>query len=479
MPHVSRSALRRAAALGVAAAVCSPIVVVPAGAQESSGEVAARGERAENPEGPAELTSTFFARSDVSVQVMGDVLGPYSRNVGLDVGDLGTMAPLGDGSTGEFAMVFGDSFTGPGFGGGEWLSPVGVVATKDADGFIDIQRPLNRGNRVRQMVSYQHTDGLTLLPSDIINIDGTLYMQAMWNQGLHSVKSTQVFRSEDDGQTWRKASGNHYSRYGGMDELISWEMGPNGDYVYAVSTKFDRANPVYLWRTAPENIADQSKWELYDASRSQWVENGQRGAAVLDRNRNRTPLKAGELNLRYIDGYWVLVMFNESTLSVEVRISDTLERDWNRVPVVAIANHGSWNRPQTPANWSQPYGGYIVPGSHINDMDIVISQWNTATNNRYMATQFKVKGLERAFGTGGESVEVTPVGQKPEKHARPASPGNGTSPGTDSSALGSSDSFAAVTIALGVIAGVAGLAAVSWPVLRPLLPPQVQAALPF
>ena len=27
--------------------------------------------------------------------------------------------------------------------------------------------------------------------------------------------------------------------------------------------------------------------------------------------------------------------------------------------------------------------------------------------------------------------------------------------------------------------GVAGLAALAWPVLRPLLPPQVQAALPF
>jgi len=486
MPRIPRPALRRAAALGVAAAVCSPAVAVPAAAQEEEqveeGQVLDDEALAETDK--PELTSTNMALDGVIVRNKGDIAGEHTKPLGVDLVDLGAMAPLGDGSTGEFAMIFGDSFINE--FGQQWMSPMGVVARQGRLGSIQLLRALNGTNRVSQLVSYNHADNKTLLPSDIINIDGTLYLQGMWNEPFGNVTSTQVYRSDDDGKTWQRASRAHRSRIGGVEELISWEMGPDGEYLYAVSTKFGRKSPVYLWRARPGDIADQSRWEIYNTNTRSW---GDRGTTVLDRNANGSALKAGEMNLRYIDGYWVLAMFNESTLSVEVRISDTLERDWNDVHAVTIVKHGPWWNRQTPDNWSQPYGGYIVPGSTLNNLDLVISQWNTgqsaagSTRPRYTSTQFNARGL-RWYAEDYNEASAPQTNKReldisPNRAASVGSPGNGTSPGTDSSALGSSESFAAVAIALGVIAGVAGLAAVSWPVLRPLLPPQVQAALPF
>lgn len=418
---------------------------------------------------------------DVSVQVMGDILGRYSQHVGFRSGDLGMMAPIN--ADGEFAMIFGDSFRGDGVGKGEWMSPVGVVAKRDENGYVDIQRPLNRGERVEQTIPYLRDGNLTLIPSDIINVNGTLYLQAMWTRGLHNVQYSEFWRSADQGQTWQRA-GHYYTAMRhkvsrkGLDEMLSWEIGPDG-YIYIVTTTFDRkdAAPLYLFRTTPENITNRNAWEMVNLNKGTWVSPGGEGTPILDHDRNGRAVNIGEMNLRYIDGYWVLVAFNEATLSVEVRISKEIATDWNQIPAVTIAKNGPWSSEQTPNNWSQPYGGYIVPGSRINDMDIVVSQWNTVTNNRYMSTQFSVRGLETAFNltdANGEPFDrVAPRQSFGEKTVRPALPeASVTVPGSSAAA-------STGVIVLGVIATVGAIVAISWPVVRPLLPPQVQNLLPF
>lgn len=417
---------------------------------------------------------------DVSIQVMGDILGRYSQHVGFRSGDLGMMAPINDT---EFAMIFGDSFRGDTVGTGEWMSPVGVVAKRDANGYVDIQRPLNRGERVEQTIPYLRDGNLTLIPSDIINIDGTLYLQAMWTRGLHNVQYSEFWQSTDRGQTWKRA-GHYYTGMKqktsrrGLDEMLSWELGPDG-YVYIVTTTFDREHeaPLYLFRITPDKLTDRNAWEMVNLNNGTWVGSDGAGTAIFDRDANGRAVKIGEMNLRYVDGYWVLVVFNEATLGVEVRISDRIDTDWNQIPAVTIAKNGPWANEQTPTNWSQPYGGYIVPGSSINDMDIVVSQWNTHTNNRYMATQFSVRGLETAFDVrkpnGEEFERIAPRQSFGEKTVRPALPE------TTTANTGSSASARTVAIVLGVVATLGALVAMSWPMLRPLLPPQVQNLLPF
>ncbi|WP_413228011.1 DUF4185 domain-containing protein [Corynebacterium qintianiae] len=330
--------------------------------------------------------------------MMTDILGPgISDLVGFRSGDLGMMAPLGDGT---FALVFGDSFRETGLRG-EWMSPVGVVAQL-VDGIIQIIRPLNAGDRVQQLIDYYRPEGdnLTLIPSDIINIDGTLYLQGMWNRGIGNVLSTQIWKSTNNGSTWSSVGTTSANYMNGLGNLISWEKGPDG-YIYVVSSSFTRSNPVYLSRFQLADIGDRSKWQLFDPSTGIWSNSG---APILSAN-----VRAGEMNLRFIEGHWVLAMFNEQTLKIEVRISDTLAQDWNSVPVANIAQNGPWQAEQTPLNFSQPYGAYIVPGSTLANMDLVVSQWNTYNNSRYNSVQFNVKGLDKFYGINQPAAATTQV----------------------------------------------------------------------
>ncbi|TVS28341.1 DUF4185 domain-containing protein [Corynebacterium sanguinis] len=337
------------------------------------------------------------------VQIMGDILGPgISDLVGFRSGDLGIMAPLGDGT---FALIFGDSFRETGLRG-EWMSPVGVIAHL-VDGIIEIIRPLNAGEKVEQLLDYPHVDGLTLIPSDLINIGGTLYMQGMWNRGIGNVVYTEIWKSTDNGRTWSSLGTTPTTYLSGMGDLISWERGQDG-YIYVVSSSFKRDHPVYLSRFTLDKIADRSAWEVFNPATGSW---SAKGAPIL------SGVQAGEMNLRFIEGHWVLAMFNEQTLQIEVRISDTIAQDWSAVPVAVIARHGSWGNEQTPLNFSQPYGAYIVPGSTLANMDIVISQWNTSDNSRYNSTQFNVKGLDTYFGINTPAVEAPEVVRVEEEPA--------------------------------------------------------------
>ena len=266
-----------------------------------------------------------------------------------------------------------------------------------------------------------------------------------------------------------------------MDEMLSWEMGPDG-YVYIVTTTFDRDKtnvaPMYLFRVKPEKLTDRNAWKMLNLNDGNWYGTDGSGTAILDHDTEGRVVNAGEMNLRYIDGNWVLVLFNETTLQVEVRISKDIDVDWNNVPAVAIAKNGPWSNQQTPSNWSQPYGGYIVPGSSINDMDIVVSQWKTSDNSRYMATQFNVRGLETFYPNlvdeSGQPFEsIAPRTEFPEKTIRPALP-EPTLPVPTSS-----DSLQTAVIVIGIIASIGALAVFSWPMLRTLLPAQIQDMLPF
>ena len=411
--------------------------------------------------------------NDTTIQIMDDVLGRYSAHTGFRTGDLGAMAPMGND---EFAMIFGDSFRGN-FGQG-WMSPVGVVATMDEDGFIKILRPIDNTSEVSDMISYHRINDSTLIPSDVINIDGTLYLHGTFHAPFGDVVSSNVWKSDNGGTTWEEISSTPGTHLRGMTQLLSWDKGPDG-YIYATSTKFGRKSPVYLWRFAPEDIDKPGNWEGYSAQIGDFTNKAE---PILNDN-----VQAGEMCLRYIDGHWVLVMFNEATLSVEVRISETLGRNWDDVRVAKIARNGSWSNPQSPLNWSQPYGGYIVPGSHLDNMDIVISQWNTSDNSRYTATQFNVKGLDKVYGIDADAVreepEVTVVKQGPADTPDMEAENNLVNDkpelfmsSEDIDALGT---VRTVGIILGVLAGIGAIGAVTLPMYKDMLPEHIQQMLPI
>ena len=106
--------------------------------------------------------------------------------------------------------------------------------------------------------------------------------------------------------------------------------------------------------------------------------------------------------IRQIDGATVLSYFNASTGNMEVRVANdpTLLGD---APVTTVVQHDEWPDPaeSLPPSYdnrlAQPYGGYVSPGSTLDELRIFVSQWNNIDPRArapYRVIQFAVNPLK-------------------------------------------------------------------------------------
>lgn len=101
--------------------------------------------------------------------------------------------------------------------------------------------------------------------------------------------------------------------------------------------------------------------------------------------------------IRQIDGKAVLSYFNAATGNMEVRVAadPTALGD---APVTTVVQHDEWPEPaeSLPPPYdnrlAQPYGGYISPGSTLDELRIFVSQWDTRARVAapYRVIQFAV-----------------------------------------------------------------------------------------
>ena len=117
-------------------------------------------------------------------------------------------------------------------------------------------------------------------------------------------------------------------------------------------------------------------------------------------------------------------------------------------------------------------------------MDIVVSQWNTGTNDRYMSTQFNVKGLDTFFGINmDEAIEDDKV-LEVEEHAATDTPDMQSEENLVQSKpetfLSSEDNDALRTtgIVLGVVAALGAAGMLVFPYVKDQIPQQVVDMLP-
>lgn len=72
---------------------------------------------------------------------------------------------------------------------------------------------------------------------------------------------------------------------------------------------------------------------------------------------------------------------------VEVRVADNPQGIFSGSTPTVVAHNDSGN---TPVSVQQPYGGYIMPNSTLNDLNLFVSQWNTKLNTPYDVQQVHV-----------------------------------------------------------------------------------------
>lgn len=153
---------------------------------------------------------------------------------------------------------------------------------------------------------------------------------------------------------------------------ISGCQAPDG-WVYIVADSFSRDKPVVLYHCHPDTFENRDTWWAWaqvpgDPERWEWDQDKVRPTPLNDDH-------FGELSLRIIEGKYVLSGFNETTGQVEVRVADDVTQvlagpraDYDGTPVTVVVDQ---------AELPHCYGGYIVPGSTLDEARILVSQWGT------------------------------------------------------------------------------------------------------
>ena len=322
-----------------------------------------------------------------------DLTGPgITDRFGMLCTDLGATVRAADGN---LVSVFGDTFSGHRVGVGDWRSPVSLIGTGDATHPVVYHRAAgaDRGY-ARQLWRYRHSHnpGLlrrgisTVIPSDLLRVGDTLYLHAIVNQGFGNVVWTEIWRSDDDGETWVHTGAKFPAQqYGGHAQCWTWDFDAQDGWVYVVSTGFQRDKGLILRRVRPHDIADRAGYQAW--SHAGWG----REATVI------TPAGEtwGELSLRRFDcGAWVLGGFLSSGYCLGYRTVASLGGLLNDVAVQRPVRGCGWDDEDHPGcTVAQLYGGYLLPGSRLDvsgGVGLVVSQWNTARGWPYKVMQFRV-----------------------------------------------------------------------------------------
>jgi Domain of unknown function (DUF4185) len=349
------------------------------------------------------------AHADPPAPMPQPVLQPLAPGEVIRIGPTaGTGTPTGDYGIGatdlcvfmefptQVVQVCGDSFAGQGVGFGGYYSPIALrVDTSSVDdpdgvkytGVTGVTEPL---------LAEPTPSGDSQLPAGVVQINRQNYLLVTTTKDLVP-QSSRIVKAEPSRGLWQTVpgsvrngdyAGGRQSQISGYYDPIPTEESQSG-WVYIVADNFDRSQPAVLYRVAPENFGDRSRWQG-------WAPGPDGGWG-----KPPTPLWGdliGEISFTQIDGKAVLSYFNSSTGNMEVRVADD-PISLSSAPVTTVVQHDEWPEPaeSLPSphdnRLAQPYGGYISPGSTLDELRVFVSQWhNTDARARapYRVIQFAV-----------------------------------------------------------------------------------------
>lgn len=307
----------------------------------------------------------------------------------MEATDLGIPAVTPDG---RILMVFGDTFEHAKVGDGWWRSPVALYADK--------KKHLHQGLRwtgavggesAEELVKYAHDSApvSTILPGDVITIGDTMYLWMMVNHGFSNVGSTEIWTSKDSGETWDRTAemfpGEHLD---GLSQQCTWELNPEDGHVYLLTTGFQRDKPIILQRVPAGKILDPEAYETWGEDGGDWAW-GNPPTPILDGS-------FGEMCWRIVEGKWVFTWFNAGLYRIDCIIADGPTADLTKAFHETLLWGCDWGH-EDDERVAQLYGGYILPGSRLDDLHLSVSQWRTGPDWPYHVQQFRIRGLGRAL----------------------------------------------------------------------------------
>lgn len=329
---------------------------------------------------------------------LADLTGPgITDRWGVTATDLGAAVTA---PNGKLVAVFGDTFCGNRVGDGDWRSPVVLIGSGDARRPIRWERAGGPNPEwAEQLWSYIHDCGprwnrsgfSTVLPSDLLRVDDSLYLHVMVNRGHPQVVWTEIWRSDDSGVSWRHLGEKARfpgDLHGGHAQCCSWDYDPDDGWVYVVSTGFQRDRGIILRRVRPTDIGNATRYSGWGWSGTRW-----------GWDTEPTPITPrgetwGELSLRRLGPrQWILGGFLSSEYALGYRTVTGPTADMHAAPIQTPVTGSSWaDEDHGSSRVAQLYGGYVMPGSRLDragGVGLIVSQWRTDRGWPYKAMQFR------------------------------------------------------------------------------------------
>ncbi|MBY0285945.1 MAG: DUF4185 domain-containing protein [Mycobacteriaceae bacterium] len=315
--------------------------------------------------------------------------GTPTRDYGIGATDLCEFMEFPSG----ILQVCGDSFAGQAVGFGGWYSPIALHVESDSlsdpngvryDAVRGIDKPL---------LGDPTEPGTSQLPAGVVQINRENYLLVTTVRDLNPLTSRLV-KADAAQSNWQTVTGSvrdatyensWQSQISGYYDPIPRPDSESG-WVYIVANNFDRTGPLVLYRAQPKTFTDRSSWQGWSAELG-W---GYPPSPLW-------PDMIGEMSIRQIDGKTVLSYFNATTGNMEVRVAHD-PTGLGTAPVTTVVVATEWPDPvehlgpRENNRLAQPYGGYISPGSTLDELRVFVSQWNTTPRGGtpYRVIQFAV-----------------------------------------------------------------------------------------
>jgi len=329
--------------------------------------------------------------------------GAYPPVDGIGAADLGEVITLPDGKK---VAILGDSYSGGRQGEGTHYPSVAVPVSFDSQGRAHFGTPLTGpdGSNVLFPLPKAARDAgaNNSLPAGSITVGKDTHMMVVGtntDKGLAPVGGSWMVKvTNDPAAGWQPVQDSYRpwssianpNAAPGQPPLISdpraaptqisGYQGSDGK-VYIAADGFDRQQGVSMYRVDPSQVGHPDQWQPWNGQ--SFGPHGQVAPAISAGN-------FGEISFREVDGRPVLSGFNADSGATEVRVGTGLPTSlFDTAPTTVVAPGGSWDQP-IPGHYPQNYGGYILPGSTLNNLGILVSQWNTNTGHPYVVEQFQV-----------------------------------------------------------------------------------------
>ena len=319
--------------------------------------------------------------------------GTPTRDYGIGATDLCEFMEFPSG----ILQVCGDSFAGQGVSFGGWYSPIALhVETDSVDDPAGVRYAGVTGTD-KPLLADPTQPGTSQLPAGVVQINRENYMMVTTAKDLRP-QSSRLVKADPARGNWptlpgsvrdAEFEGGRQSQISGYYDPIPTADSPTG-WVYIVANDFDRTGPTVLYRAKRESFTDRASWQGWSSL----------GGPDGGWNKPPTPLwpdRIGEMSVREIDGKTVLSYFNAGNGNIELRVADN-PTALGTAPVTTVVFAGEWPDPAEilpppeDNRLAQPYGGFISPGSTLDELRVFISQWNTLPRAQapYRVIQFAV-----------------------------------------------------------------------------------------